>query len=390
MSTQKKSWLLTLGVILMAANMRPPITTVGPVIGWIQDDLGINNLFSGLLTTLPLLAFALVSPYAARLSGRFGNRHSLYASLLMIALGMLVRMLPGWLPLYGGTLLLGAGIGVINVLLPSLIKSEYPHRLGWMTSLYTTTMVVMAGLASGSSAPLVMHLGWDWSEAIAVWLVLPLIGLLLWLPLLRKEAHEVNQTQTLHTSAPWKSPKAWAVSLFMGFQSFLFYGLVAWLPMILVHKGMAVETSGYMLLVMQLVGLPATFFTPLIVGRLKRPNRIVFALFLTGMLGFSGLYVLQGMFGLILGVCGISLLTGGSISLAYMLIAKQASNARQVAHLSGMAQTIGYLLAAVAPALLGGLYDLRGDWDLALWVFQGVNVGLLWMGLRAMNPKIRR
>src|SRR5690606_34777636 len=113
---------------------------------------------------------------------------SLYASLLMIALGMLVRMLPGWLPLYGGTLLLGAGIGVINVLLPSLIKSEYPHRLGWMTSLYTTTMVVMAGLASGSSAPLVMHLGWNWSEAIAVWLVLPLIGLLLWLPLLRKEA----------------------------------------------------------------------------------------------------------------------------------------------------------------------------------------------------------
>ncbi len=359
----KKRWLLILGVIFLAFNLRPAITAVGPLIATIQKSLGINNLEAGLLTTIPLIAFAVLSPLVAKFSRRWGNEKTLFLALLILTAGIFIRYSHQLGFLYAGTLIIGSGIAVMNVLLPSVIKSDFPKRIGLMTSIYTTAMCAMAGLASGVSVPLAEGAGLGWEKAMASWGFLAIIGIALWIPQLKaNKTNSSNQAAAYPHPSIWKSRTAWHISLFFGFQSFVFYCLIAWLPAILLSKGMDESTAGWMLLFVQIIGLPSTFFAPI-------------------------LFYQAGL--LVASIAMIGLSTGGSISIAYMIISTKAKDHQQAAELSGMAQAAGYFLAAFGPVLLGFTFDQTNRWLEPILLILLVNAFMVLAGTHALRSQAK-
>ncbi len=380
------SALLIIGIIFIAFNLRPAITSVGPLVVSIRDYFGINNLEAGFLTTIPLVAFAVISPFVAKISRRIGNELTLQLALLVLISGILIRYIDQLWLMYLGTLIVGAGIAVSNVLLPGIIKADFPKKIGLMTSIYTTAMCAMAGLASGISIPISDGAGLGWQNTLLIWAILAIIGSLLWLPQLRNnQKSSTFDDDKSDGKSIWNSSMAWWVTVFMGLQSFLFYCIIAWLPSLLQSKGMSDQLAGWMLLFVQIIGLPATFFVPIIALRLKRKEIVVVIIGLMNMLGFGGLLLFNHPILLVasIGIFGLSM--GGSISLAFAIISLRSKNSRQANELSGMAQSIGYLLAATGPVLLGFVFDRTGSWLMPLLIIQFVNLGMFISGMKSVH-----
>lgn len=186
MDSKYDRWLLVLGIIFIAATLRAPFTSVGPLIQLIQDDLGLSNTLAGAITTLPLLAFAILSPFAPKLARRFGLANVLLVAMVMLAMGILIRSGSGAGLLFTGTAILGLSIAVCNVLLPGLIKGKFPHKIGLMTGIYTVSMNLCAAIASGISVPLATNAGFGWRGTLAIWFMIAALATVFWIPQIRK------------------------------------------------------------------------------------------------------------------------------------------------------------------------------------------------------------
>lgn len=383
---QKMNYLLLLGIIMIATNLRAPITSVGPLVGTITNSLNLTGAQAGLITTLPLIAFAIISPIAPKLARKFGTETTILSALILIILGLSIRYLPSISTLFLGTAILGCGIAVGNVLIPSIVKQEFQNQSGLVTGIYSVSMNLTGAIASGVSIPLIEKLGWTWNQAFSLWIILAALALLAWLPQLKnkKATPDVNVVDT--NNSIWHSSLAWLVSLFMGIQSFIFYVLVAWLPEMLISQGIPSSKSGGMLSLLQLTLLPTTFIIPIIAE--KRPNQkslvvISFELFTLGISGlmFSSLAVIS------LSIIAIGIAGGIAFSLSMMFFNLRTSTPKEAADLSGMAQSIGYILAAVGPFLFGLLHDLTNNWQSSLFLLIGMTIILLFVGLNAGSSK---
>src|ERR671912_531114 len=378
--TRLRSFLLILGIVLLAANLRPALTVVAPLIGQIRADTGMSNGEAGLLTTLPLLAFGLLSPIAPRLARRFGMERVLLAGLLVLAAGILLRWAGAVAALFLGTVVLGAAIAVSNVLLPSLVKREFPEHAGLMTSVYSTSLGISAAFAAGVSVPLAQLDGIGWRGALAVWAVPAFLAGVAWLPQLVRNDHTVDPSarSSIGVRDLWRSPLAWQVTLFMGLQSLAYYVTLTWLPEILREEGMNAARAGWMLALAQAVAIVSMFFAPVLAGR--RPSqRGVVALSGAGTLGL----LVAGSTASALWVVLLGLGQGACFSLALTFFALRAPDSQHAAALSGMAQSVGYLLAAVGPFLFGVLRDATHAWTVPLALLFAVAVCLLITGLGA-------
>ena len=377
--------LLVLAIVLLAANLRPALTALAPLIGEIRADTGMSNGVAGLLTALPLLAFGVFSTLAPRLAGRVGIERALLASMLLLAAGILLRSAGPGVALFAGTAILGAAIAIGNVLLPGLIKREFPGRPGLMTSVYTTALAVSATLAAGVSVPLSGGLGWRTS--LALWTFPALLAAAAWTSQLRKDSPVESPAQsstrsTREVSGLWRSALAWQVTLFMGLQSLAYYVTLTWLPQILQEAGSSAARAGWMLALAQAVGIAGMFSAPLLAGR--RPSQrgvVLAAVSLTGT-GALGLLV-AGSTAAILWVVLLGVGQGACFSLALTLFALRAPDSGHAAALSGMAQSVGYLFAATGPFLFGVLRDLTHSWTIPLVMLIAVSVCLLATGLGA-------
>lgn len=362
-----KTFFLMAGIIFVAFNLRPAITSVGPLIGAIRDETGISNSAAGLLTTLPLVAFALLSPFVPRIAQKLGSEWSILLGLTILGAGIAARSLGMLPPLYIGTVLIGLGVGLCNVLLPGMVKEKFPQKVGLLTGIYTFSMGICAGLAPGFSIPLAENLGLGWRLSLGVWTILILIAIIVWLPQIRERK---KKTAAPKVSAPkgsiWSSPIAWQVTLFMGLQSMVYFSATTWLPEILHSQGREIAAAGWMVTVLQFSGLPVNFIIPVLADRLPNQKGIALGI---------GLFTFAGLMGLLMNVnaiisntsivlLGIGL--GAAISHSLTLIGLRAENAKQAASLSGMAQSVGYLLAAAGPILIGSLYDLFHSWTVPL------------------------
>lgn len=390
-TTRRYSWtqtLLIVGIILIAFNLRPAITSVGPLIGIIRDDLQLENWNAGLITSLPLLAFAAMSPLAPKIGNRFGNERALLLGLFLLLIGILIRSIAMIVTLYIGTTLVGLGIALCNVLLPGLIKEKFPNKIGMMTAVYTTCMSIFAATASGMSIPLANGLDLGWQQALVSWSALAGIAIIVWLYLVKGQNPSSKQNLFEPSAGRLlKSPMAWQVTLFMGLQSFLFYVTISWLPEILHSNGFSIATGGWLLSFMQFISLPATFLTPILAGRLKNQQIIVAIITLFALVGYSGL-LFGGPLGImIIWITLIGFALGSSISLALALLGLRASNSRQAAELSGMAQSFGYLLASLGPIIIGLIYDIMNSWTPSIITILLVTLFLLLFGLGASRNK---
>jgi CP family cyanate transporter-like MFS transporter len=383
LSSRIRGLLLVLAIVLLAANLRPALTSVAPLIGQIRTDTGISNGVAGLLTGLPLLAFAVLSPIAPRLARRFGMERVLLASLLVLAVGILLRSAGVVAALFLGTAILGAAIAVGNVLLPSLVKREFPERTGLMTSTYTTALAVSAAIAAGASFPIAYQVD-GWRGSLALWALLALVAAVAWFPQIRSADPANASTGTSRgVTGLWSSVLAWQVTLFMGLQSLGYYVVLTWLPQILQEEvGVSAAQAGWLLALAQVVVIPAMFLAPVLADR--RPSQysvVVVAVTLTGA-GTLGLLVAAST-ATALWIVLLGLGQGACFSLALTFFALRAPDSEHAAALSGMAQSVGYLLAAGGPFLFGLLRDVTHAWTVPLTLLVAVTVCLLITGLGA-------
>lgn len=373
-----------LGFVLLAANLRPALTSVAPLIGQIRSDTEISNGVAGLLTTLPLLAFSVLSPVAPRLARWFGTERMLLVSMLVLAVGILLRSAGEVATLFLGTAILGAAIAVGNVLLPSLVKREFPERVGLMTSIYSAALGFSAAIAAGASFPIAQQTAIGWQASLALWALLALVAAAAWLPQIRSARRASVSTETSQgVSGLWRSPLAWQVTLFMGLQSLAYYVVLTWLPEILQEVGgMSASLAGWMLALAQVVGIASMFLAPVLADR--RPSQygiVLVAVTLAGA-GTLGLLVAAST-ATALWVVLLGLGQGACFSLALTFFALRAPDSEHSAALSGMAQSMGYLLAMVGPFLFGVLRDVTQAWTVPLVLLFAVAVCLLITGLGA-------
>jgi CP family cyanate transporter-like MFS transporter len=357
-STRSGRVLLVWALLVVAANLRASLTGVGPVLDRVQSDLGLAPAVAGLLNALPLLAFAVLSPLVPRLAVRWGPERLLGGALVVLTLGLAVRWVPAAFALFAGTVLIGAGIAVGNVLLPSLIKRDFPASVGLLTSAYATVMGGVAAVASGVAVPISQVAPGGWYSALGCWIVLAVVAVALWLPQVRAP-RPVRDAVTRHR-LPWGSPLAWAVTAFMGLQSLGFYVVVTWLPQVFQDSGVGANAAGWLLFLFQAVAVVTGLAAPAVLrrGRDQRAPAVVSSAILLA--GYVGLLVAPGwavLWSVVLGAGG-----GSCLVLALAFLGLRAQDAAVAGALSAMAQSIGYLLAAAGPVVFGLLHTVGSGW----------------------------
>ncbi|KKI89153.1 transporter [Bacillus sp. SA1-12] len=376
--------LFIAGIVLVAFNLRPAITSLGPLLGMIQDDVKLAHWSAGLLMSLPLIVFAIMSPLVPKIAAQLTNEKTLLIGLAALLIGITIRSIPMIFSLFTGTLLVGLGIAIGNVLLPAIVKDKFPKRFGLMTSVYSTSMGLIASLASGISVPLAANFNLGWQGAQIVWVLPVIIALIVWAFLFKYNQSDPSifrQRQGTQSKQMWRTPLAWQIAIFMGFQSFLFYVTISWLPEILHSHGVSLATAGWLLSFTQLVGLPASFFIPVLAGRFESQVWIAFMLSICSVLGYSGLLFGSAYPILIVSIILIGIALGGSFPLALSYIGLRARNGQQAAELSGMAQSTGYVLAAVGPLVIGYLYDVTHMWTAPIIMLMVVSIVVMIFGM---------
>lgn len=381
----RSRWLLVTAIILSACCLRSPITGVGPLVSTIQGSLALSSTAAGLLTTIPLLAFAFSSAFVGRISARLGAGRTMVGALILLSLGILCRSLLGTAGLFAGTVIIGVGIGVNNVLLPGVIKSEFPNRIGPMTGLYSTFMAGFATISGGISVPVAQAASWQFS--LAIWLVIALAALLAWLParsLRFVSAPSKNGGEKRRSVA--RDSMTWFIAVFTGLQAMMFYCIVAWFSSILQSKGFDVRTAGFYNSALMLVGVPCSFAIPVIAARSKRLSFWGVTLSLLYALCMVGTIFAENPVGLWVAIVTGGLASGTGIAFAMTLFPLHTRDAQDAASLSGLAQAVGYLLAAVGPTAMGKLFDLSAGWTLPLAVLAVLSVVMAVFGYLVGRP----
>ncbi|MGN8276314.1 CynX/NimT family MFS transporter [Pseudomonas sp. SMV71] len=376
----RRPWLLLLGLILVALNLRPALSSMAPLLSEVSRSLGLSAAQAGLLTTLPVLCLGLFAPLAPVLARRFGAERVVLGILLTLAGGIVLRSSFGQVGLFAGSILAGASIGVIGVLLPGIVKRDFARQAGAMTGVYTMALCLGAAMAAGATVPLSEQLGHDWTLGLGFWMVPALLAVVFWLP-------QVGQKHGAHQAAYrvrglLRDPLAWQVTLYMGLQSSLAYIVFGWLPSILIGRGLSPTQAGLVLSGSVIVQLVSSLTAPWLAtrGKDQRPAIVVVMLMTLGGL-FGCLYApIDGLWGWAI-LLGLG--QGATFSLALTLIVLRSRDAHVAANLSSMAQGFGYTLASLGPFAVGVVHDLTGGWSALGWIFGLIGLGAVIAGLGA-------
>lgn len=379
------------GLLLVAGNLRAGITTVGPVLGDITRDLGLTSVSASVLISVPLLAFAVVSPVTPAIARAVGLERTLAAGLGLLAVGLVVRSLPGTGALWTGTALLGIAIAVLNVALPSVVKRDFPTRIGQVTGTYSAVQSVFAALAAGVAVPLAGVSALGWRLPLGVWALLAVVGLAVIAPQLRARGADADRPLTPARAAGtgrsvWRSSLAWQVTAFMGLQSVMFYALITWLPSIESAAGVPAEAAGVDLLLLNACGIVGSVTCSAVLPRTRDQRLLATGVPALFGVAFAGLLVAPSLASLWASIAGLS--GGGCIVLALSFFGLRTAHHRTAAALSGMAQCVGYLLAAAAPMAIGLLHDLTGSWTTPLVALLAVTPVLMAFGLLAGRHRL--
>lgn len=376
----RRPWLLLLGLILVALNLRPALSSMAPLLSEVSRSLGLSAAQAGLLTTLPVLCLGLFAPLAPVLARRFGAERVVLGILLTLAGGIVLRSAFGQVGLFVGSILAGASIGVIGVLLPGIVKRDFAKQAGTMTGVYTMALCLGAAMAAGATVPLSEQLGHSWALGLGFWVVPALLAAVFWLPQVG-EKHGAHQV-AYRVRGLLRDPLAWQVTLYMGLQSSLAYIVFGWLPSILIGRGLTPTQAGLVLSGSVIVQLISSLAAPWLATRGK-DQRLAIVIVMLMVLGglFGCLYApLDGLWGWAI-LLGLG--QGGSFSLALTLIVLRSRDAHVAANLSSMAQGFGYTLASLGPFAVGVVHDLTGGWNALGWIFGLLGLGAIIAGIGA-------
>jgi CP family cyanate transporter-like MFS transporter len=388
MSTTERTLVRTLApatVFLVALCLRPALTAVGPLLPQIGPDLGLGEGAQGLLGTLPLLAFAAASPLVHRLSERTGPERAILVALLALGVATLARPFTGTAGLWLATAVIGVAIAVGNVLVPALVKRDFARRVSLATGVYTACIVGAAATASALAVPLADATSWRVALASSAGLVVLVAAV--WAPRAwraRPPAPHVAAPGAAPVTSVWRQGTAWWLTAFMGLQSTVFYVLVTWLPTVEGTQGVTETTAGVHLFVYQGLGIVGGLVVPALLHRGPDERLGAVAASAPALVALLGLLLAPDLVVLWVVVAGLG--QGAALVVALSLVALRGRDQRETARLSGMAQSLGYLLAAAGPVAAGVLTEATGTWRPALLVLTAlaaVQVGVAWRVGRA-------
>lgn len=363
---KKQSLFFVLGIVLIGTVLRSPFTALPTILGDIAQGLGVEVSSLGILTSLPLLMFALFSAFASRLAQKIGLEHLFTYCLLLLTIGSVIRIFN--LPLlYLGTLIIGASIAIFNVLLPSMIQANQPQKISLLTTLYVTAMGISTAIASYLSVPITQAS--SWKGLILVLSFLCLVTLLVWLPNHRHNHYLEGQQEKKLKENILKSKSVWAIIVFGGLQSLLFYTSMTWLPTMAISAGLSNSDAALLASIFSLISIPFSMTIPSLTTRLSDGHRqIMLAIIsIAGMIGIALLLYPSNNF-LYWLVAHLLIGTACSALFPYLMVcfSLKTSSPEKTAQLSGIAQTGGYILAAFGPTLFGYSFDLFQSWTPAV------------------------
>ena len=371
---KKQSLFFVPGIILIGVSLRTPFTVLPIILGDISQGLGVEVSSLGVLTSLPLLMFTLFSLFSTRLAQKIGLEHLFTYSLFFLTIGSLIRLIN--LPLlYLGTLMVGASIAVINVLLPSLIQANQPKKIGFLTTLYVTSMGIATALASYLAVPITQAS--SWKGLIILLTLLCLATFLVWLPNHRYNHRLAPQTKQKSKTKVMRNKQVWAVIVFAGFQSLLFYTAMTWLPTMAIHAGLSRHEAGLLTSIFSLISIPFSMTIPSLTTSLSTRNRqlMLTLVSLAGVVGISMLFFPINNF---IYWLAIHLLIGTATSalFPYLMVnfSLKTSAPEKTAQLSGLSQTGGYILAAFGPTLFGYSFDFFHSWVPAVLALLAIDI----------------
>ena len=380
-STSSRSGLtlLAAGIALTGLNLRIAVASVPPVVEEIQRDLELSATAAGFLTAAPVLCFGLLAPVAPMLARRFGAERVMLLALVPIVVGVLGRGEGSTAALFAGTALAGAGVAIANVIVPAVVKGRF-SRSGAITGVYVAMLTSGAALAAGLTVPLDRRFGWE--GALALWALPAAVAAAVVAPgVFRAGASGTARVEGGGASRLLRDPLAWQVTAYMGLQSLMFYAALAWLPSILREEGYDAASAGTLLAVFALGGAPASLAVPVLAARMRDQRALAVAVTALEAVAIAGLLIAPGA--AIVWVSLFALGQGGALGIALTLMVLRAPDARRAGQLSGMAQAVGYCVAAIGPWLLGVLHDSTGDWDDVLVALLCVSAPLAAAGLAA-------
>ncbi|KAF2412429.1 MFS transporter [Microbacterium sp. B35-04] len=379
--------MLLVAVCLVAANMRPAITGLGPLLDQIGADTGMSVSALGVLAAVPLVAWALFSPLAHDLSRRFGQPRVLMWSLLVLLAGTLVRSIPGpVVSLWVGTAIIGIGIAIINVLMPAVVKRDFPAHVAAVTAAYTALLAGLGAVSSGVVVPISQiplagdPAGWRFALLVTGAALLP-FAIAGWWWAHRGAAHvHVRAGAPRGRTGIWADPVAWLVAVYMGLQASMFYMFVTWLAPLSMSIGRSEVVAGIDVMVYQLFSLAGCLLLPLILrGGLERwAPALIPSL---AIVGVAGLMIAPDT--VLLWASLIGLTGGATLAMSLTLMAQRARDHDASAALSGMSQSVGYVIAALGPVTFGALHSLTGDWIASLALVLAVLAALTVVGVFA-------
>lgn len=362
--------LLITAIVLLALNLRGPIVAVSAVTGDIQADLGIDAATAGLLTSLPVLCFGLATPAASALLARIGLGRGVLVALVVLAAGIVLRSVGGLGTAVAGTLLIGAAVTVGNVAVPVIIGRDLPRRAGPVLGLYTATLNVGSMATLSLTAPIAGAT--DWRFALAVWGGLAVVaGLSWWLATrhLPDDGEAAGARPAGEEAGPvwWRRPVVWGLTVAFAGQAFAYYGVTAWLPVLLTDElGMTPEGAGVAASLFQISAIAGAFGVPVLLRLCPAPWMpmalvgVVWTALPLGLLLAPGSWPVWSMLG--------GAAQGGGITVIFALVVRRARDLTENRRMSALVQGGGYLVAATAPLVVGAAYERTGGWDVPLLV----------------------
>ena len=385
MSTNsRRTLVLGVAIALVAANLRPALASVGPVLSDIRADLGLSGTGASLLTSLPVICLGVVAAAAPVLSRRWGSERVIAAVAAVIAVSLLLRVVDGRVVLFAGSIVAAGAIAVANVLIPALIKRDFSGHTGMMTGVYTMALSGAAAIAAGVTVPLSEATDQGWRSGLAFWAIPAAVAfvvwtLLVWLPARRDP-----------TDAPppgvqgslLRDRLAWQITIYFGLQSLSFYSVLSWLPSIYRDAGYDPATAGLLLSISAFVQIPVTLVLPSLASRAADQRWYTLGCTLTTVAGLAGILVAPTaapyLWVVVLGVG-----QGGSFGVALLLFSLRTCTTAATARLSAQAQTVGYLVAAAGPLLVGAVHDVTDSWSVPVTLLIALGVPQSVLGLLA-------
>ena len=382
-------WSLVAAIVLTALNLRTAVTSVGPLLSEVQDGVGLSSPLAGVLTTLPVVCFALVGWYAPAIASRLGEHRAVTGALALMTAGLLGRALvssPAPFLALSAVALLGGAVG--NVLLPSLVKRHFPDRIGAMTAVYTTSLAVGLTGAAALTVPLADAVGADgWRVGLGAWALLSALAVVPWLWHLGERGTAGSPGRGRSGARMLGSPTAWALAVFFGAQSLHAYVSFGWFALFFQEQGpFSASHAGFLVAVVAGLSIPVSAVVPALAAR--RPSQRPLVVVLAGcyVVAYTGMLTATDLAGGVLWAALVGI-GSGSFPLALTMIALRTRTADATASLSAFAQSVGYVLAGGGPLLVGVLHGRSGGWSGAFVLLYAALAVMVVAGWYAAQPR---